>query len=156
MTLDVSVRRMSILIVDHSREAAHSLALFLRLHGHDVYVAYSGGQALAAVRDFQPDVVFLDIGLRDIDAGDLAVRMRKVANRSPLLLALTGHWAKDHASQVKAVTFDHFVVKPVHPDEVLRVLGGYARQSPTKSSSTPADTAGALPSHGATTGTKGD
>src|SRR5690242_5844355 len=51
-----------VLIADDNRDAADTLAEFLRLEGHDVNVAPDGPRAIAAFAAFRPHVVLLDIG----------------------------------------------------------------------------------------------
>src|SRR5207248_2336670 len=58
-----AARRARVLVVDDSRDAAQSLALLLRIKGHDVRTAHDGPEALDVARQQQPDVIFLDIGL---------------------------------------------------------------------------------------------
>src|SRR5690349_7774303 len=49
-----------VLVADDNRDAANSLALLLRLAGHDVRVAHDGESALALAHDFAPDCAVLD------------------------------------------------------------------------------------------------
>src|SRR5206468_3362054 len=56
-------RPRRVLVVDDNRDAAESVALMLRLDGHDVRVAHDGPAALEAAQAFRPEVVLLDIGL---------------------------------------------------------------------------------------------
>ncbi len=55
--------RRRILVVDDNVDVADSLAMLLRLDGHEVETAYDGPAALAAARDLRPEVALLDIGL---------------------------------------------------------------------------------------------
>src|SRR5262249_44811120 len=66
-----------VLVVDDNRDLAETLAMVLRLWGHDVAVAYDGQAALAAARERPPEVVFLDIGLPFLDGFEVARRMRQ-------------------------------------------------------------------------------
>src|SRR5262245_19220135 len=127
MSPDAEAGSLSVLIVDR-RDAADSLALFLRVHGHEVRVAYGVEEALAMVRDWQPDAAVLDTVMRGVDAADLAAQVRKMASGSILLVGLTGAWAQDNVSNVKAGTFDHYFLKPIDPDELLGLLDMHARR----------------------------
>src|SRR6185295_17664967 len=55
--------RQRIVVVDDSQDGADSLAMVLQTMGADPRVAYDGPSALAAVRDFLPELVFLDLGM---------------------------------------------------------------------------------------------
>src|SRR5438552_16983952 len=56
-----------LLIVDDNVDAANSLAILLRLEGHDVQVAHDGFAALAQAPSFVPALAILDIGLPKMD-----------------------------------------------------------------------------------------
>ena len=52
-----------IVVIDDNVQAAETLAIILRYWGHDAYVAFDGPTGLAAVSEYRPDVVILDIEL---------------------------------------------------------------------------------------------
>lgn len=103
-----------ILIVDDNRDSAESLAMLLRVRGHDVRTAYDGRQGLAVAEDFRPRVVILDIGLPGLDGYGVARALR--ANplfREVLLVALTGYGAEEDRRACYRAGFDAHLVKPV-------------------------------------------
>ena len=84
-----------VLIVDDTREVADSFAILLETLGMEARVAYSGAQGLAASSEFEPELVFLDIGMPGMDGFETARRMRdEPAGRKAVLVALTG-WGQD-------------------------------------------------------------
>jgi len=90
-----------------------TVALLKRL-GHEVFSAADGQEALLAVKEYQPDVVFLDIGLPGMNGYDVARSVRQqLGDAAPLLVAMTGygqHEVDRHSARVK---FDCHLVKPV-------------------------------------------
>jgi CheY-like chemotaxis protein len=52
-----------ILVVDDNVDAAEMLGQIMSMQGHVVALANDGREALAAIGNFLPDVVFLDIGM---------------------------------------------------------------------------------------------
>ena len=54
---------MRVLIVDDNSDTAFLLAELVKLCGHDAETAMSGEEALAKAKEFDPELVFLDIGL---------------------------------------------------------------------------------------------
>src|SRR5207249_4670258 len=72
-------RTMRVLVVDDNRDAADTLATLLRLEGHEVRVAYDGPSALAAARDFEPQVALLDFQMPRMHGGDVALHLRRQA-----------------------------------------------------------------------------
>ena len=108
-----SVRRR-ILIVDDNRDSAESLAMLLRVRGHDVRTAYDGRQGLAAAEDYRPGVFILDIGLPGLDGYAVARALRAMpAFRTALLVALTGYGAEEDRRACYRAGFDAHLVKPV-------------------------------------------
>src|SRR5262245_45219789 len=118
MATHTDARRFCVLIVDDDRVAADTLAMLLRLRGHDARAADDGEVALAIVRDWQPDAAVLDIVMSGLDGIELAGRMRKEATRPMLLVALTGLGTNEELARVKAGAFDAVLLKPVDTDEL--------------------------------------
>jgi signal transduction histidine kinase/DNA-binding response OmpR family regulator len=105
--------RCKILVVDDNFDAAESLALLLRVEGHDVQVSHDGAEALATVATFYPHVVLLDIGLPGMDGYEVARRLRgHPATESALLVALTGYGQEDDVRRSREAGIDHHFVKP--------------------------------------------
>jgi len=50
-----------VLIVDDSRVYRYSLRKLMKEWGHEVFVAKNGEQAMDAVKEFQPDIILMDI-----------------------------------------------------------------------------------------------
>ena len=71
-----SGRSCRILVVDDNRDAADSLAMMLRLMGHDIQTAYDGLEAVETAASFRPEVVLLDIGLPKMNGYDAARHIR--------------------------------------------------------------------------------
>jgi signal transduction histidine kinase/CheY-like chemotaxis protein len=114
-----------LLVVDDNRDAADSLAMLLRLHGHEVRVAYSGMAALEMTKTYAPDVVFLDIGMPGMDGYEVARRLRgQPGSGKVVLAALTGWGQKEDRRRTAEAGFDHHLVKPPDPKAVESVLAG--------------------------------
>ena len=58
-----SAQRRPILVVDDNVDAADTMAMLLRLDGHEVETVHEGESALKSVAARMPDIVLLDIGL---------------------------------------------------------------------------------------------
>ena len=119
-----------LLVVDDNQDAADSLAMLLRLQGHEVRVAYSGLAALEMTKTYTPDVVFLDIGMPGMDGYEVARRMRQQPGlENVVLAALTGWGQQEDRRRTAEAGFNHHLVKPPEPKAVESVL---AELKPTR------------------------
>ncbi|MBI1918938.1 MAG: response regulator [Planctomycetes bacterium] len=116
-----------VLIVDDNVDAANSLALMLRLQGHEVLVVHEGPAALEAATEFGPDVGVLDLGMPGMDGYELARRLRRLPGlESVLLIALTGWGQEEFRRRSKEAGFDHHLVKPADPRSLHELLVRHA------------------------------
>lgn len=110
-----------LLAEDHSA-VAQSFARLLTARGSQVEIARTGPEALALARRFRPDLIFVDIGLPDMDGFEVARRLREDgAFEHTVLVALSGYGDERRAQALES-GFDRYVVKPLRPavlDEIL-------------------------------------
>jgi PAS domain S-box-containing protein len=112
-----------ILVVDDNDDAAQSLALLLRLGGHEVRVANDGPSALAAVEAEQPEIVVLDLELPGMDGFKVARRLREQPGfEDMLVVALTGYGQEEDRQRCLEAGFDGHLVKPVEADALNQCL----------------------------------
>jgi signal transduction histidine kinase/ActR/RegA family two-component response regulator len=118
-----AARRLDVLVVDDSQEAAQSLFLVLNRWGCQVRVAYDGPGALLEARARRPDVVFLDIGMPGMDGYEAAQRLRALEGAERMLLvAVTGYGQDEDRQRAREAGFDYHMVKPVDPEHLQAVL----------------------------------
>jgi PAS domain S-box-containing protein len=114
---------LRILLADDNADAVESLAMLLRLHGHQVVTAHDGAEALRIALETAPDVALLDIGMPMINGYDIARRIREEAvGQRILLIALTGWGLEEDRRRSAEAGFHHHLVKPVDPAHLLRIL----------------------------------
>jgi CheY-like chemotaxis protein len=100
-----------LLIVDDNKDSAVSLARLLRLRGHEVQVAHDGISALAIVASYQPEMVFLDIGMPGMDGYEVARRIREQPGlENVVLAALTGWGQEEDRRRTAEAGFNHHLV----------------------------------------------
>jgi DNA-binding response OmpR family regulator len=120
MTAANQLRR--ILVVDDNVDAADSLAMLLQVRGDDVRIAYDGEEALAAARDFLPNVVLLDIGMPKFSGYEVARRIRDARGPGVLIVAITGWGQEQDRASAREAGFDHHFTKPVDFEMLLGLL----------------------------------
>jgi signal transduction histidine kinase len=118
----VPVRR-NILIADDNQDALESLALMLRLEGHEVHCASDGEEALALAGLRKPEIVVLDVGMPKLDGCEVARRIRAESwGREAILVALTGWGQEVDRRRSREAGFDMHLVKPVDPATICDML----------------------------------
>jgi PAS domain S-box-containing protein len=117
------VVRSKVLVVDDNEDAAETLAMLLRLNGHEVEVAYDGDKALEIAATYAPDVAFLDIGLPGMDGYEVARRLHEMPGLGRLrLVAVTGYGQEKDKEAATAAGFHLHVTKPVEPAELAKLV----------------------------------
>jgi CheY-like chemotaxis protein len=116
-----------VLVVDDNMDAAESIAVYLRLEGHEVRTVSDGAQAVAIAQVFAPQVAVLDIGLPGMSGYEVARRLRqKGAGALGLLIALTGYGQKEDRARSEDAGFHHHFVKPADPRDIQAAIAGWA------------------------------
>jgi PAS domain S-box-containing protein len=112
-----------VLIVDDNVDAADSLAMLLKMDGHEAATAYSASAALEAVERLRPEIVLLDVGLPQTDGYEIARRLR-ANNTVPglRLIALTGYGRQEDRERARASGFDDHLLKPADMDALKQLL----------------------------------
>ncbi|WP_254511441.1 hybrid sensor histidine kinase/response regulator [Anatilimnocola floriformis] len=113
-----------VLVVEDNVDAADSLSLLLRLHGHEVQVARTGPSAVEIAATWRPDVVLLDIGLPQMDGYQVAKRLRALPNFAEVVIcAVTGFTPSDADRQRQEETgFNHYYIKPLSVETLLELF----------------------------------
>jgi signal transduction histidine kinase/CheY-like chemotaxis protein len=124
----VHKRPRRVLVVDDSVDLAETLAMVLEESGHEVRLAHNGHAALAEFDEFEPEIVFLDIGLPEMNGYEVARELRaREAGRSVLLLALSGYGEREDRDEAEAAGFDRHLLKPVDIETIEEVIEVYER-----------------------------
>jgi CheY-like chemotaxis protein len=118
-----NARKLRILVADDNRDAAQTLAIMLRFEGHEVRTAYDGLEVLATGRLFQPELVFLDIGMPVLDGYQTARQIREQPwGKHVHLVALTGWSQETDRQQSVAHGFEDHIVKPADAEQLKAVI----------------------------------
>lgn len=123
-----SDRLLRVLVVDNDRDSADTMAMLVKMWGHDVMVVYCGANALATAAHYLPDVMILDISMPKMSGNELARRIRQLGREDVLLIALTGHGFETDVRLSMEAGFNHHLLKPVDPS-VMAVLLSAARDA---------------------------
>jgi PAS domain S-box-containing protein len=122
--------RARILIVEDNSDAAEGLMMLLEAFGHDVKVASDGPTGLQVAADDVPELMFVDIGLPEMDGYEVARRARRSpVLREVILVALTGYGQQEARERALAAGFDHHLLKPVDASTLRSLIEDVASRS---------------------------
>jgi len=109
-----------ILIADDSQLNAELLDAHLDGTGFDTKLVYNGEEALAAARDWKPDLVLLDVMMPKLSGFEVCRRLRAdPATKGVSVLMVT---ALDQTTDVETAVdagTDDFITKPINKSELL-------------------------------------
>ncbi len=119
----MEARPLRVLVADDNRDTVMMLGILLRSEGMLVRLTTRGAEVQAAVDEFRPDAVLLDIGMPDVSGLQVALDLsREYGPKCPVLIAVTGH-ISDTAKRLTAKSgFRHHVDKPYDPDALVRLV----------------------------------
>ncbi|GIH15710.1 response regulator transcription factor [Rugosimonospora africana] len=117
-----------VLVVDDELSLTELLAMALRYEGWDVRPAGDGHAALRVARDFDPDVVVLDVMLPDLNGLEVLRRLRDRNPTVPVLFLTARDTVEDRIAGLTAGG-DDYVTKPFSLEEVVARLRGLLRRA---------------------------
>ena len=111
-----------VVVVDDNHDAADMLADLLGIQGFDVRTAYNGADGIRLMREYEPAIGILDIGLPDILGYDIASAARERLHDKVLLIAVTGWGSDKDVARALEAGFDVHVTKPADPADLIALI----------------------------------
>jgi two-component system response regulator MprA len=118
---------MRILVVDDDPEIVSFLKRGLTFEGYTVETAGDGAEALAKIREREPDLVILDVMMPGIDGIEVARRLRQ-ASAIPILMLTAKGTVADRVAGLDSGA-DDYLVKPFAFDELLARMRSLLRRT---------------------------
>jgi DNA-binding response OmpR family regulator len=119
-----------ILVVDDEPSVTDLLAYNLRKALYDVQVAADGRAALQFVREFQPDLILLDLMIPEVDGLDVCRELRKSSNVRIIMITALG----EETDRVVGLELgaDDYVTKPFSVRELMARIKAVLRRVENK------------------------
>jgi two-component system CheB/CheR fusion protein len=112
-----------VLVVEDNKDAANSLRVLLQLLGHEVHVAFTGPEGIAAAHAYLPDLVLCDLGLPGCSGWEVARQVHKdPATATTRFVAFTGYDTHEDRRRSAEAGFEAHYAKPVEVNDILSVL----------------------------------
>ena len=107
-----------ILIVEDQADVAQLIDVVLKGEGYTVAIAKDGAQGLMLARDWNPDLILMDIMLPGVDGGTLIARLREEPETAelPIIAMSASRTLRDRTAELQA---DALLSKPFDVDALL-------------------------------------
>ena len=114
----VNPKKMRVLLIEDEQHIAEGLKLNLKLQGYEVDIAANGFIGIQKWKEWQPDLIVLDIMLPGIDGLSVLQNIRLEDERIPILI-LSARTASDDKIKGLAFGVDDYLTKPFNLEEFL-------------------------------------
>lgn len=126
-----------ILIVEDDVDILRLLTLELQEAGYEVLAFDSGIRGLSAIREADPDLVVLDLGLPDLSGQEIARRVRRTGD-TPILILTAADELNTKVDMLNAGA-DDYLAKPFHVEELVARINVQLRKRSLGSTRTVGD-----------------
>lgn len=115
------VRR--VLVIDDNVEIGQALDIRLRSNGYEPRLAHNGVTGLAAMKDFRPDVLIVDIKMPVMDGfAFLAELSRTQASHSMAIIVLSANVADESKHRAKELGATYYLEKPYDAAKLIALI----------------------------------
>ena len=121
------MEKQKILVVDDDKHIAELISLYMMKEGYETREIYDGKEAAAAVEDFQPDLILLDLMLPGMDGYQVCTEVRKTSRVPIIMLTAKGEtFDKVLGLELGA---DDYIVKPFEMKELIARINAVLRRT---------------------------
>jgi len=122
-----TTKSMRILIVDDEAPIREVMSASLKDEGHFVFTAHDGESGLQAIKEFRPEVVFLDIWMPGtMDGMEVLTAARKQFPTTDFVM-ISGHGTIETAVKATKLGAWDFIEKPLSMDKILIAITNLAQ-----------------------------
>ena len=121
-----------ILIVEDSKLAQTMAAMTLKSLGCEIHTADTGAEAITQFKARNYDLIFMDLGLPDMDGYTVTETMRELEEKHHThtpIVALTAHTEDEFKKNAKKCGMDDFLAKPLTKEKAEEMLAKHQPRS---------------------------
>ena len=130
--------KKKILIVEDNNDSLEILGLRVTKYGYEPIKAHNGKEAIAYAETEQPDLIFMDLDLPDIDGAKTTAILKQNPKTSHIpVVALTAWMSELWREKALKVGIVGYLLKPVTPETLKQTIERFTNKSlyPTDTSS---------------------
>ena len=114
------MRGLRVFLVENHQDSIKYIRLYLEQLGHEVTTAGDMATALKLFPGSTCDVLISDVALPDGDGWELMERIK--SGRPSLAISMSGYGGAEDLLRSRSVGYDHHLVKPFTPDDLVALL----------------------------------
>lgn len=114
-----------ILLVEDNPDVADSMAMLLKLFGHEVLMASDGQQGVEMALQEEPTAILLDIGLPKMNGYEACQAIRSAGLQTIPIIAVTGYNQAEDRRKSQEAGFNEHMPKPVDMAELEKLLAAF-------------------------------
>jgi len=116
----MTMEQKKILIADDNENIRDALTYLLEDEGYQLWLAKDGAETIQKVKEFRPDILFLDIMMPEVNGYDVCRTIKSdPALKDTYVIMLTAKGQIAEQERGKEVGADEYIVKPFSPMEIL-------------------------------------
>jgi DNA-binding response OmpR family regulator len=117
-----------ILVADDNQNIRDALTYLLEDEGYELIIARDGAEALRQVREFRPELVFLDVMMPEVNGYDVCRTIKsdpELKGTYIIILTAKGQVAEQELGKESGA--DQYIVKPFSPVDILSIVRKHFR-----------------------------
>jgi len=121
-------KKSKVLLVDDEKAITENLGPFLERAGFSVSIAPDGVEAISQVKNYNPDLIVLDVLMPRMDGREVLRRLRSAGNWTPIILLTQVGEASERAMALEEGA-DDYLNKPFDPHELVARIRAVIRRA---------------------------
>ncbi|MFV0482053.1 MAG: response regulator transcription factor [Campylobacteraceae bacterium] len=121
------LKKVTILLVEDEDNIRKALKNAIEDEFKDFYTAKDGEEGVKKFKKYKPDIVITDILMPIKDGLELTKDIKAISRDTPVLV-LSAFSEKERLLGAIDAGVDKYLIKPIHPDDLLKVLEQIAKE----------------------------
>ncbi len=117
-----SLYPFKILLVEDNQVNQKVASKFLSRLGYKIDIAGNGKEAIAMVTTKAYDLIFMDIGMPEMDGVESTSQIRSLETRKHIIIAMTANIDEEDKNKYLSKGMDDFIGKPIYFDELAKKI----------------------------------